>query len=908
MPSSQDDGADPDPDASSWVTDPEHSRAAGARPAARPGRRRRFAWRDRRACLVALACVLVVVNVVLAIVVGRSLRNAYDEVRATQDALTAMYRLDTDIRQLSRAHREFLLTGLPQFVAQYRESVQHIPEEAAQILALTASSAAQRHRMDEVEQRLAEDASAMDAVAALDHPGPDAGLLRELLGHVRLYDSVRELIGGMQQDERGLQAARIGALQWRTDGVLAVSVLRTLLGIGLIVLLFYLIRRDTAARRALTAERTTALAGAAEALHRETAERRQAEVTLRGHEMVLRGLSDAMPQMVFVLYRDGTGEFINRRWHDYTGASATFARDQGLTRVHTDDVEAIRQRWRYAVDHEAPFVAQFRLRGKDDRYRWFLAQSVPVADPDGGGIARWVGALTDIDDIRRADTAVRESENRFRWIFEGSPFGMTLSKGDDRRILQANPAFCEMLGYRPDELAGRSLHELTHPDDRRIDRTVPNAANGDRSWRVREKRYLTKPGGTVWARIRVAVFDPLGGSGPQVLAVVEDITRQRQVDEALRQAQRMEAVGQLSGGLAHDFNNLLGVIIGNIECLLDTMADDPKRAELAREVLDSALGGAELTRRLLAFGRRQALSPQRIDLSKQVARHVILLSRTLGATIQVETVFANDLWATRADPSQLGDALLNLAINARDAMPHGGVLTIETHNDRVRADDTATEQEMAVGDYVVLAVSDTGVGMLPEVCARAIEPFFTTKGPGIGSGLGLSMIYGFVRQSGGYLKINSEVGIGTTVRIFLPRAAADDDTVVREAARTSLPTGHETILVVDDSPEMRQVAERHLRFLGYAVLTAEHGPAALALLGAGTPVDLLFTDIAMPEGLTGFQLAEAARQMRPHLKVLFTTGYAGTPDAAGVPDWQERLIRKPYRRPELAEKIRAALS
>jgi CheY-like chemotaxis protein len=370
----------------------------------------------------------------------------------------------------------------------------------------------------------------------------------------------------------------------------------------------------------------------------------------------------------------------------------------------------------------------------------------------------------------------------------------------------------------------------------------------------------------------------------------------------------MEAIGQLSGGLAHDFNNLLGVIIGNIECLLDTMADDPERADLAREVLDSALGGAELTRRLLAFGRRQSLSPQRIDLSAQMARHVSMLIRTLGKAIQVETVFADDLWPTRADPSQLGDALLNLAINARDAMPHGGVLTIETHNDRVWAEDAAREPEMAPGDYVVLAVSDTGVGMPPEVRDRAIEPFFTTKGPGAGSGLGLSMVYGFVRQSGGYLKINSEVGIGTTMRICLPRATGEDDPVAPEPPRTSLPTGHETILVVDDSAEMRQVAERHLRFLGYAVLSAEHGPAALALLRAGAPVDLLFTDIAMPEGLTGFQLAEAACRMRPGLKVLFTTGYAGTQDTPGAPDWQARLIRKPYRRPDLAEKIRAALT
>ncbi len=485
---------------------------------------------------------------------------------------------------------------------------------------------------------------------------------------------------------------------------------------------------------------------------------------------------------------------------------------------------------------------------------------------------------------------------------------MTLSEGEDRNILQANPAFCAMLGYSLDELIGRSLRELTHPDERNNFRAPPDFKDGAPSWRLLEKRYVTKQGAIVWARIHVARFERRVGEGPQTLAVIEDITRQREVDEALRQAQRMEAVGQLSGGVAHDFNNLLGVIIGNVECLLDTMADDPERADLAQEVLDSALSGAELTRRLLAFGRRQALSPQHIDLRAQVAGHVGMLTRTLGPTIQIETVFAEDLWWTRADPSQLGDALLNLGINARDAMAHGGVLTIETHNDRIRAEDAAHDPDMAPGDYVVLAVSDTGVGMPPEVCARAIEPFFTTKGPGIGSGLGLSMIYGFVRQSGGYLKINSEVGIGTTVRIFLPRAAGNDGNAARPARRASLPTGHETILVVDDSPEMRQVAERHLRFLGYVVLTAENGPAALAVLQAGTPIDLLFTDIAMPQGMTGFQLADAARQLRPGLKVMFTTGYAGMLDAGAAPNWQERLIRKPYRRPELAEKIRATLS
>jgi len=856
---------------------------------------------------IALAGALILTTTVLTVVVVRGLRTIYVEVQHTQDVLTVLYRLDADMRVVSRLHREFLLTGLPQFLDQYRATRQRVSGEAAQIRALTADSPDQQRRMEVVEQRLEEDTSTVDAAIALGHPGLGGGVLEELLGPERLYSSVREVIGDMYHDEGRVQAARIRVVEQRTEQALMVSVLRTVFGAALIGLLFYLIRRHKEARDRFLAERVTALAGAAEALDRETAERRQAEVALRGRDMMFRSLSDAIPQIVFVAYADGTGEFINRRWHDYTGGGTTFSRDQGLGRVHPEDLESVRLRWRQALNREAPFVAEFRVRGKDDRYRWFLAQAVPVAQSGDCEAVHLVGTLTDIDDIHRADMALRESENRFRRIFEGSPFGMTLSEGEERRILQANPAFCQMLGYTQDELIGRCISEFSHPDELPVDRAFAQLDGTDREWRLREKRYLTKQGATVWAHVRVAVFDSRGGGGPQVLAVMEDVTRQRELDEALRQAQRMEAVGQLSGGLAHDFNNLLGVIIGNIECLLETMTDDPERSELAREVLDSALGGAELTRRLLAFGRRQTLSPQHIDLNVQVARHVTLLTRTLGRSIQVETQFADDLWPTRADPSQLGDALLNLAINARDAMPRGGMLTIETHNDRVTAEDAALEPEMAPGDYVVLAVSDTGVGMPPEVRARAVEPFFTTKGPGVGSGLGLSMIYGFVRQSGGHMTISSEVGTGTTVRICLPRATSEDDAAAREAPCDSLPSGHETILVVDDSPEMRQVAERHLRFLGYSVLTAENGPAALALLRAGTPVDLLFTDIAMPDGMTGFQLAEAAGQMRPRLKVLFTTGYAGTQNPAGAPDWRERLIRKPYRRSELAEKIRMAL-
>ena len=906
MPHSADNAAPVD--AAVLTVDRNQPAAAIAWPTGR--RPRRFPdWLRTKPAVVVIAVLLVGINTICGIVIVRGLHDGYARVREA-DALTGtLSRLRTDVAELGHDVRDALLLRRPGDLERYHATQRLLAGDMDQLRAATRDDPAQQQRLRALQDSMEGQADVVTMAAGGDSRLPDAALLRDIVTQEHRWEAARALVDAMQRDEQEAQVARFDSATRGLNRAFAISEIRTLVSAGLIGLLLLLIWHDRRARAALAAERVAALARANQALLREAGERRQAEQALRDRELMLRGLTDAIPQMVFVLFPDGTGEFLNRGWHDYTGAAGRFSPATGLDRVHPEDAVTVTARWRRAVREQGPFAAELRLRGRDGHYRWFLLQSVPIADSGDGKGPRWVGALTDIDDIRRADAALRESEDRFRRIFEGSPFGITLSEGSHRRILQANPAFCQMLGYTPDELIGRSLVAITHPDETPAHRIFPSLDGVGPGWRTREKRYLAKDGAVVWARIRVSVFDPLGGGGPQLLAVVEDITRQREADEALRQAQRMEAVGQLSGGLAHDFNNLLGVIIGNIECLLETLADDPERAELAQEVLDSALSGAELTRRLLAFGRRQSLSPQQIGLGAEAARHIKLLRRTLGGRVRVEAAFDDDLWPVQADPSQIGDALLNLAINARDAMPHGGVLTIDTYNNRVLAGDAENVAGIDPGEYAVLAVSDTGVGMTPDVRDRAVEPFFTTKPPGVGSGLGLSMIYGFARQSGGHMTISSQVGIGTTVSIFLPRATTGERMeAVHEAGSADLLTGHETILVVDDSAEMRQVAERHLRHLGYSVLSAANGPAALSLLRAGTAVDLLFTDITMPEGLTGFQLAEAARAMRPGLKVLFTTGYAGMPDPADASDWQERLIHKPYRRPELAEKIRAALS
>jgi signal transduction histidine kinase len=382
----------------------------------------------------------------------------------------------------------------------------------------------------------------------------------------------------------------------------------------------------------------------------------------------------------------------------------------------------------------------------------------------------------------------------------------------------------------------------------------------------------------------------------------------RAIERQLRHTQKMEAMGQLTGGIAHDFNNLLGVIVANADLLLDTVRGNPQQVELANEILASALHGADLTHRLLAFARQQPLSSELIALNEQLPRLITILTRTLGETIAISTVWGADLWETRVDPSQIQDALLNLAINARDAMPAGGTLTIETANAVLDEHYAALHPDVSAGEYVLLSITDTGSGMSPEILERVLEPFFTTKEIGKGTGLGLSMVYGFVKQSGGHLSIYSELGVGTTVRLYLPRARGEavPDAIAEQPAEAPAVTG-EAILLVDDNAALRRVTLRRLSALGYSIEEAEDGPSALALLDAGKHFDLLFTDIGLPGGLNGYELADEARRRQPGLKVLFTTGYGGNGGSAH-PHAVTHLLRKPYRSDELAAKLRAALA
>ena len=375
-------------------------------------------------------------------------------------------------------------------------------------------------------------------------------------------------------------------------------------------------------------------------------------------------------------------------------------------------------------------------------------------------------------------------------------------------------------------------------------------------------------------------------------------------EEQLSHAQRLEAVGQLTGGIAHDFNNLLTVVSGNLQLLEDELLDKPQAAEIIGAALRAVGRGADLTRKLLAFARRQRLAPRAVEPQRLVADLGAMLGRTLGEAIEVEIDCPAQVPPVFADPSQLDAALVNLSLNSRDAMPRGGRLTISVGARHVGAADADAEQ--APGDYVVFTVADTGHGMTADVLARAFEPFFTTKGPGKGSGLGLSMVYGFVKQSGGKLAVDSELGYGTRIEIALP-AVREGAAVAPGPAHGASSRGHESVLVVEDEPDVRGVAVAFLRSLGYSVLAAGGAPEAVRILSSDAKIDLLFSDVVLGSGMTGGELAHEARRLRPGLRVLLTSGYERASPDEPAPEAVFELLRKPYRREELAAAVRRAL-
>ena len=630
----------------------------------------------------------------------------------------------------------------------------------------------------------------------------------------------------------------------------------------------------------------------------DVTDRLRIQRALEKSEAQFSALAQNMPNQVWTASANGTLDWFSDQVYTFSGEPYGSLTDGNwASLLHADDVAPTLERWDRATASGDPYEAEFRLRDIEGNYRWFLARAQPLTDARGE-ITAWVGTNTEIEAQKQAEAESARDRERL-WI---SSQDLMLVCDLSGQITAVNPSGERMLGWTEEEMLGRDLIDFLHPDDiASTNAEMASLGQGVTTFAF-ENRYRTKSGG-----YRLLAWTAVPASD-RVHAIGRDITDQREVEAALRQSHKMEAVGQLTGGIAHDFNNLLQGITGSLDIMQSRLARG--RLEDLDKWLDGARSSAEraaaLTHRLLAFSRRQPLDPRPVEANPLIGSMQDLLERTLSENIQLRLSLAEDLWATRCDPNQLESAILNLAINARDAMPDGGTLTIATADVDLRDVVAAHRHEVRPGQYVCITVSDTGTGMSKDTIERAFEPFYTTKPTGQGTGLGLSMIYGFARQSEGHAVIESAVGAGTSIHLYLPRHTDPDRGEEAPAPIAQLPgadTG-EVVLVVEDETVVRGLIVEVLSELGYRAIEAADGPEGLAVLEAAGRIDLLVTDIGLP-GLNGRQVADAARILRPGLKVLFMTGYAETAaQASGFLDPGMTLITKPFAMDVLASRMR----
>ncbi len=678
-----------------------------------------------------------------------------------------------------------------------------------------------------------------------------------------------------------------------------------LFGIGAICLGFTSVNRATAA-----------LVGDLEAQERdlggELAERKRIEQSLRESEARLMRAQEIARIGTFVWdeLKDGASyrSDVIADIYGLPPEQVPRSLEETLKIVHPDDRKWVREAFTAASRAGRAYDMEYRIVRPDGEVRQVHELSDPEFDQNGA-LVRSIGTLQDITERKRAEAALRESEERFRALIEHAPEAITMLDVDTGLYLDANPRAEALHGLPRDALIGKigpaDLSPEFQPDGRPSSEAAPvylsRALAGE--FPRFEWMHLAPNGQETLCEVSLARLpDPHRNL---VRASISDITERKAAEEQLRQAQKMEAVGQLTAGVAHDFNNMLAVIWGNAEMLEDELGEDnPLQAAVVR----ATKRGAELTQRLLAFSRKQVLNPEIVNANNLIADTTSLLRRTLEEHIDIETVTAAGLWNCEVDPAQLENALVNLALNARDAMPDGGKLTIETANARLDDDYAAAQAEVTPGQYVMLAVTDTGSGIPPEVREHVFEPFFTTKEAGKGTGLGLAMVYGFVKQSGGHVTIYSEPGEGTTVKLYLPRST-ETEAVERKPVTDEVAVARgETVLVVEDDPDLRTLAVTLLSGLGYQVMEAATGPAALEQLETTTEVDLLLTDVVLPGGMNGRVLATEVARRAPEIKVLYMSGY--TENAIqhhGRLDADAALLQKPFRRADLARALRKVL-
>jgi PAS domain S-box-containing protein len=619
-----------------------------------------------------------------------------------------------------------------------------------------------------------------------------------------------------------------------------------------------------------------------------------------------RALVENSADAIALLDRDGTVRFVTQSVERISG----FRPDEligtdPLKCVHPEHLPRVRMALEDCV-REAGNRVSIEYRARHDDGSWQYREVIGVNRLDDPTIRAIVVNYRDITDRKRTERALVETERAFASTFDEAPIGIGHTSLEGR-WLRVNRRLCELLGYAPDELMPTSFMAITHPDDVEQDtRALTQLLAGAIGKYEREKRYRHKDGHFVSAKLTAVLHRDSAGTPKYFISIIEDVTDRVRLEGQLRQGQKMEAVGRLAGGIAHDFNNLLTVIMGHSDLALQQLdAGTPLHRDV-EAIRHAGTSAAVLTRQLLAFSRKQILQPQILDLNGVVSRTESLLRRTISEDIHLVTRLSPSLGRVRADPGQIEQVIMNIAVNARDAMASGGVLMIETADVDLDAAFCAEHAGASAGQHVMLAMSDTGVGMDAQVQAHLFEPFYTTKEPGKGTGLGLATVYGIVKQSGGSIWVYSEVGHGTTFKVYLPRV---EEPVARsETKPASVVGGSETILVVEDQPEVRATAGTALRRHGYTVLEASRGQEALQIVRQyDGPIDLLFTDVVML-GMNGRELARHVVALRPNIRVLYTSGYT---DHAivhrGVLEPGLAFLEKPFTPLTLLRKVRELL-
>ncbi len=596
--------------------------------------------------------------------------------------------------------------------------------------------------------------------------------------------------------------------------------------------------------------------------------------------------------------------FVNNKIEELLGYSrADFEADPTLfaSLMHDEDKKTFEIE-RNEMWQQDNIVIEHRFRHRNGEYRW-LRRHLHRLSSDDENLTEWHGCIFDITDLKQA-------EARLINFLEAAP-NPVVTVNDKGEIILVNAQAERLFGYSSAELLGQYAH-LLMPKNQSIRYADKFAAylKAQTSCEIvigAELYGRRKDGSKFPVEISVS---PIENGNERLLAfAIRDISARKDVEAQLRQSQKMEAVGQLTGGIAHDFNNMLTIVIGNLQLVEQASMKDEAVGRFTRAALDASMRAAELIRRLLAFSRRQLLAPKSTSINELVTGIEPLLHRTVTEDITLQTRLADDLWLARIDPSQLENTLFNLIINARDALQSGGTLTLETKNVVLDEIYAAQHRDVTAGEYVMVAVSDNGKGIPKDVLPHVYEPFFSTKKEGKGSGLGLSMVYGFVKQSKGHIKIYSEEGYGTTIKIYIPRSKSTaEESVNHTVNNNAIPGGDETILLVEDDEAVREIGIYLLTSFGYKVLDAESGSDALTLLGKQEDIDLLFTDIVMPGGMTGAELAQHALGKKPSLKILYTSGYTDTAVFKnGVLERNSDVLNKPYRIENLAQSVRDVL-